>query len=93
MGEQFADVNIVDRVARGGGGVMVWAGVCYGHRTQVHFINGILNAQRYRDEILRPIVLPFIHDYHLMLQHDNARPHVARICTQFLEVENIPVLA
>ncbi len=68
-------------------------GVCYGHRTQVHFIDGILNAQRYRDEILRPIVVPFIHDHHLMLQHDNARPHVARICTQFLEAENIPVLA
>ncbi len=73
--------------------VMVWAGVCYGQRTQVHFIDGILNAQRYRDEILRPIVVPFIHDHHLMLQHDNARPHVARICTQFLEAENIPVLA
>ncbi len=40
-----------------------------------------------------PIVVPFIHDHHLMLQHDNARPHVARICTQFLEAENIPVLA
>ncbi len=73
--------------------VMVWAGVCYGQRTQVRFIDGILNAQRYRDEILRPIVVPFIHDHHLMLQHDNARPHVARICTQFMEAENIPVLA
>ncbi len=66
---------------------MVWAGVCYGQRTQVHFIDGILNAQRYRDEILRPIVVPFIHDHHLMLQHDNARPHVARICTQFLQLK------
>uniref|UniRef100_A0A9J8CWT4 Tc1-like transposase DDE domain-containing protein n=1 Tax=Cyprinus carpio carpio TaxID=630221 RepID=A0A9J8CWT4_CYPCA len=28
-----------------------------------------------------------------MLQHDNERPHVARICTQFLEAENIPFLA
>ncbi len=71
---------------------MVWAGVCYGQWTQVHFIDGILNAQRYRDEILRPIVVPFIHDHHLMLQHDNARPHIARICTQFLEAENILVL-
>ncbi len=62
VGERFADVNFVDRVAHGGGGVMVWAGVCYGQRTQVHFIDGILNAQRYRDEILRPIVVPFIHD-------------------------------
>ncbi len=93
VGERFADVNVVDRVAHGGGGVMVWAGVCYGQRTQVHFIDGILNAQRYRDEILRPIVVPFSHDHHLMLQHDNAQPHVARTCTQFLEAENIPVLA
>ncbi|ROI47935.1 Transposable element Tc1 transposase [Anabarilius grahami] len=93
VGERFADVNVVDRVAHGGGGVMVWAGICYGQRTQVHFIDGILNAQRNRDEILRPIVVPFIHDHHLMLQHDNARPHVARICTQFLEAENILVLA
>ncbi len=72
---------------------MVWAGVCYGRWTQVHYIDGILNAQRYRDEILSPIVVLFIHDHHLVLQHDNARPYVARICTQFLEAENIPVLA
>ncbi len=44
-------------------------------------INGILKAQKYREEILRPIVVPFIHDHHLILQHDNAWPHVARICT------------
>ncbi len=37
--------------------------------------------------------MPFIHDHHLMLQHDNARPHVARICTQFLVAENIQILA
>ncbi len=59
----------------------------------MYFIDGILNAQIYRDEILRPIVVPIIHDHHLMLQHDNALLHVARICTQFLEAENIPVLA
>ncbi len=93
VGERFADVNVVDRVSHGGSGFMVWSGVCYGQQTQVHFIDGILNAQRYRDEILRPIVVPFIHDHHHMLQHENAQPHVARICTQFLEAENIPVLA
>uniref|UniRef100_A0A1A8PPR2 Tc1-like transposase DDE domain-containing protein n=1 Tax=Nothobranchius rachovii TaxID=451742 RepID=A0A1A8PPR2_9TELE len=70
VGERFADVNVVDRVAHGGGGVM-----------------------RYRDEILRPIVVPYIHEHHLMFQQDNAWPHVARICTQFLEAENVPVLA
>ncbi len=69
VGERFADVNVVDWVAHGGSGVMVWAGVCYGQRTQVHFIDGILNAQRYRDEILRPIVVPFIHDHQIKSNH------------------------
>ncbi len=74
-------------------GVMLWAGMCYGQRTQVHFIDCILNAQIYRDKILRPIVVSFIHDHHLMLQQDNPLPHVARIFTQILEAANIPVLA
>ncbi len=38
VGEQFADVNVVDRVAHGGSVVMVWAGVCYGQQTQVRCI-------------------------------------------------------
>ncbi len=70
--------------------LMVAVGLWYG-QAYVMDIDGILNAQRYRHEILRAIVVPFIH--HLMLQHDNARPHVARIGTQLLEAENIPVLA
>ena len=45
VGERFDDVSAVDGVARGGG-VMVWAGICYRQRTQVHFTDGILNAQR-----------------------------------------------
>ncbi len=73
--------------------VGLWYGQAYVMDNEHGCILLILNAQRYRDEILRPIVVPFIHDHHLMLQHDNAWPHVARICTQSLEAENIPVLA
>jgi hypothetical protein len=54
VGEHFADDNI------GGSGVMVWAGISYGKQTQLHFFDVNLNAQRYRDEILRPIVVPLI---------------------------------
>ena len=49
----------MNRVPHGGGEVMVWAGISYRQLTQLHFINDNLNAQRYRDEILRPIVVPF----------------------------------
>jgi hypothetical protein len=68
VGDKFADVNIVNRVPHGG--VMVWAGISYGLQTQLHFIDGNLNAQRYRYEILRPIVMPFIRCHHLMLRLD-----------------------
>jgi hypothetical protein len=61
--------------------------------TIAFFIDGNLNAQRYSNEILRPIVVPFIRHHHLMFQHDNAQPHVTRIYTQFLKAENVPVLA
>ena len=89
---RFADVYVVNRLPHGGGWVMVWADIRYGQRTQLHFINGNLNAQRYRDETLRPIVVPFNRRHDLMFQHDNAQSHVARICTQFLEAEHVPVL-
>ena len=92
VGERVADVNIVNRVPHGGGRVMVWAGISYRQRTQLYFINGNLNAQRHRGEILSPIVVPFIHRHHLMFQHDNALPHVAKICTLFLEAANDPIL-
>ena len=82
VGEKLAD-NIVIRVPHGG--VMVWSDTSY-------FIDGNLNSQRDRDEILRPIVMPFIRHHHLMFQYDNALPHVARICTRFLEARNVPVL-
>jgi hypothetical protein len=55
LGEWLAVVNVVNRVPHGGDGVMVWAGMNCGQQTQLHFINGNLNAQRYCDKILRPI--------------------------------------
>ena len=85
---RFADVNVVNRVPHGG--VMVWAGLSYGQRTQLHFIIGNLYAQRYHDEILRPIVVPLFRCHRLMFQHDNAWPHSEIIYTQFLEAVPVP---
>jgi transposase len=71
---------------------MVWAGISIGQRTPLHFIEGNLNGQRYRDEIMIPIVVPFVRLHAVTFQQDNARPHVARICMQLLEAEHIQVL-
>lgn len=71
---------------------MVWVSISYRQRTQEHFKDGNLNVQRYCDEILRPIVLQFIHSHSPMLQYDNLYPYVAKICVQFLKAENFPVL-
>lgn len=68
----------VDQVVHCSGGVMLGAGVCYGRRAQVHFIDGISDAQSYRDEILRPILVPHIQEHHLILQQDNAWPQCCK---------------
>ena len=73
---------------------MVWGGICHTGRTELKVIDGTLNAVRYRDDILARIVLPFIRNngFHHTFQEDNARCHVARICKEFLERNNIRVL-
>ena len=65
---------------------MVWAAISADHRSDLVFIDGKLNAVRYRDEMLGPIVLPFLEwvGGRAVFQHDNARPHVARACTYSL---------
>lgn len=65
--------------------LMVWGGICHAHWTQLQIIHGNPNPVRYRDEILGPIVAPFVHQHNITFQHTNTWPHVVRLCTQFLE--------
>lgn len=83
-GERFNQDCI--QPAHGGGSVMVWAGFSAHHRTPLHPIQGNLNAQRYRDEILQPHALPTLRRVgpQAVLQDDNARPHRARLVDAFL---------
>ena len=48
-----------------------------------------MTAVRYRDKILRPVAVPLVQQRQLILQQDNARPHVARVCRDFLANINI----
>ena len=59
---------------------MVWAGVSANARTDLVFINGHLNGQRYINELLTPHVLSFLRqmpDPNPIFQDDNALPHRA----------------
>ncbi len=76
----------------GGRSVMVWGGISMEGRTDLYRLdNGTLTAIRYRDEILGTIVRPYAGPVGpgFLLVHGNARPHVARVCRQFLEDEGI----
>lgn len=77
-----------------GGTIMVWAGIRLGGRTDLVLIRGSLTAEKYRNDVLRPVILPLRlqigQDFILM--HDNARPHTARVVNQWLQDHDIAVL-
>ena len=57
-------------------------------------LNGNVNAQSYINNVLRPVVIPFMHR-HLprdIYQQDNASAHTAGASMNFLNQNNINVL-
>ncbi|GFW07082.1 transposable element Tcb2 transposase [Trichonephila clavipes] len=76
----------------GSGGVLVYGGISMNGRTDLYIIRGgPLTARRYRDEILRPIVVPYavaIGD-DFILMDDNCRPQRANLVEDFLFEEGI----
>ncbi|GFU51450.1 transposable element Tcb2 transposase [Trichonephila clavipes] len=81
-----------ESVRFGGGGVLVYGGISIDGRTDLYIIrDGSLTARRYRDEIIRPIVVPYaaaIGD-DFILMNDNCRPHRANLVEDFLFEEGI----
>jgi transposase len=72
---------------------MVWGGISHHHRTELVVIAGNLNALRYREDILLPHVVPFMHAHpDMILQQDNATSHTARSVREFLHDSNVSVL-
>ena len=56
-------------------------------------VQGNLNAQGYINTILQPETVPFLRRHGpAILVHNNARPHVARICRQFLNRNKVNIL-
>ena len=72
---------------------MAWGGIMGRRKTNLIVVQGNLNAQGYINQILQPEAVLFIQRHGpAILMHDNARPHVARICRQFLIRNNVNVL-
>ena len=65
---------------------MVWGAISFDIRTPLVVIRGTLTAQRYIDDILKPVLLPFLLQCpELFFQQDNARPRTARVAMNYLQ--------
>ena len=92
-GERFADNCLIETDRFGGGSIMVWDGIMGRRKTNLIVVQGNLSAQGYINRILKPEAVTFLQRHGpALLMHDNARPHVARICRQFLNRNNINIL-
>ena len=90
--ERLADCCIREVDRYGGGSVMVWGGIMGNQKTDLVIVRGNLNAQRYIN-ILNNTMLPFLRNNAPgIFQHDNARPHTARVTRDFLAQNNVNVL-
>ena len=60
--ESMDENDIVERDIYGGGSIMTWEGilVCHSGKTELVTVNGCLNACRYCDEIIIPVVIPVL---------------------------------
>ena len=91
-GERDTDACVIERDRYGGGSVMVWGGIVLGHKTPLIIMQGSVNAIRYRDDIILPVVATFMQRHNFMLKQDNTIPHVAQMCRDFVQGRNVDVL-
>ncbi|GFW42343.1 transposable element Tcb2 transposase [Trichonephila clavipes] len=81
-----------ESVRFGGGGMLVYGGISIDGRTYLYIIrDGSLTARRYRNEILRPIVVSYaaaIGDDFILME-DNCMPHRANLVDDFFFEEGI----
>ena len=89
-GERNSQNSLLQHDRFGGGSIMVWAGISLHTKTQLVHIQGNLNAQRYLNEVIRPILIPHIWaNRGMLLVQDDATCHTARATRNMLAVNNI----
>ncbi|GFV30013.1 transposable element Tcb1 transposase [Trichonephila clavipes] len=64
---------------------MVWGAISFDNRIPLVVIRGTLTAQRYVEDIVRIVLLPFfLQCPGLIFQQDNVRPYTARVAMNCL---------
>ncbi|GFV76137.1 transposable element Tcb2 transposase [Trichonephila clavipes] len=73
-------------------GIMVWGAIAYNSTSPLVRIQGTLNAQRYVQNVLRPVAIPYLQGMpNAIFQQDNSRLHTARISQHALRgVQMLP---
>ena len=92
-GECVDEANVIERHRYGGGSVMIWGGISHRQKSGLITIVGSLKAAHYCNEVIDPIVLPYLRQRHAAIfQQDNARPYSARHTRDHLQQNNVHVL-
>lgn len=92
--QEFNPKYTLKTVKYGGGSVTVWGCFSWYGIGPIHRINGIMNAEMYKD-ILANVMLPYAEEEMPLkwkFQQDNDPKHTARIIRQFFQDHNIEVL-
>ena len=73
---------------------MVWGGITHEGKTDLVIVDGNINGQRYRDEIIIPHVIPFLaaNGPGMVFQQDNAQPHIANVVKNHLQLHHVDVM-
>ncbi|GFS53300.1 transposable element Tc1 transposase [Trichonephila clavipes] len=71
---------------------MVWGASAYDSTSPLVRIQGTLNAQRYVQNVLHPVAIPYLQGLpNAIFQQDNAHPHTSRISQHALRgVQRLP---
>lgn len=92
-GERNSPNCVVEADQFGGGSIMVWGGVSMHSKTPLVVVQGNLNARRYQQEIILPVLVPHVAGHRgMLLAQDNAPCHAARATQAVLAANNIRVL-
>jgi hypothetical protein len=87
-----SDISFIPKVQQGGFSVMFWG--CFSRRANpLTVVEGRIDSQKYL-KLVQEVVMPEIEasDVELIFMQDNARPHTARVITDYYHENNVQML-